>query len=200
METLTDFIWGSSKITADDDCSHVFKRCLLLGRKAMTNLDCILRSRDITLLTKVPLVKAVVSPVVMYGWEIWTKRKAEHWRTDAFELWCWSRLLRVPCMARRSTQSILKETNSEYSMDDWCWSWWSNILAIWYEEWTRWKRPWCWERLKAGGEGHDKGWDGWMASLTQWMSLSKLWELEMDWEACNAGVHGVAKSWTQLSA
>ena len=109
METVTDFIWGGSKITADGDCKHEIKRCLLLGRRAMTNLDSILKSRDITLPTKVHLVKAMVFPVVMYGCESWTIKKAEHRRMDAFELWCWRRLLRVPWAARRSNQSILKE-------------------------------------------------------------------------------------------
>ena len=108
METVRNFILGGSKVTTDVDCSHEIKRCLLLGRKAMANLDSILKSRDITLPTKVHLVKAVVFPVVMYGCESWTLKKAEHWRTDAFELWCWRRLLRVPWTARRSNQSILK--------------------------------------------------------------------------------------------
>ena len=117
METVTDFILGGSKITADGDCSHEIKRCLLLGRKAMTNLDSILKSRDITLPTKVCLVKAMVLLVVMYGCESWTIKKAEHRRIDAFELWCWRRLLRVPWTAR-SNQSILKEISSEYSLEE----------------------------------------------------------------------------------
>ena len=109
VETVSDFIYGGSKITADGDCSHEIKRCLLLGRKVMTNLDSIFKSRYITLPTKVHLVKAMVFPVVMYGYESWTVKKAEHWRIDAFELWCWRRLLRVSCTSRRSNQSILKE-------------------------------------------------------------------------------------------
>jgi len=109
METVTDLIFGGSKITAGGDCSHEIKRHLLLGGKAMTNLDSILRSRDITLLTKVCLVKAIVFPVAMYGCESWTIRKVDHWRIDAFELWCWRRLLRVPWTARRSNQSILNQ-------------------------------------------------------------------------------------------
>ena len=117
METVTDFIFLSSKITADGDCSHEIKRHLLLGRKAMTNLDSILKSRDITLSTKVCLVKAMVFPVVVYGYECWTIKKAEHRRIDAFELWCWRRLWRVPWTARRSNQSILKEISPEYSYD-----------------------------------------------------------------------------------
>ena len=115
-ETVTDFILGGSKTTADRDCSHEIKRCLLLGRKAMTNLDSILKSRDIILPTKVRLVKAMVFPVVMYGCESWTLKKAESRRIDAFELWCWRRLLRVPWTARRSIQSILK-ISSEYSLE-----------------------------------------------------------------------------------
>ena len=111
VETVTDFIFLGSKITADGDCSHEIKRHLLLGRKAMTNLDSVLKSRDITLLTNVCIVKAMVFPVVMYGCESWTIKKAEHQRIDAFELWCWRRLLRVPWTARRSNQSILKEIN-----------------------------------------------------------------------------------------
>ena len=117
METVTDFIFLDSKITVDNDCSHKIKRCLLLGRKAMTNLDSILKSRVITLPTKVHLVKAMVFPVVMYGCESWTIKKAKHQRIDAFELWCWRRLLRVPWTARRSNQSILKEINPEYSLE-----------------------------------------------------------------------------------
>ena len=118
--------------------------------------DSILKSRDITLSTKVPLVKAIVFPVVMYGCESWNIKKAEHWRIDAFELWCWRRLLWVPWTARRSNQSILKEISPECSLATWC------------EELTHLKRPWCWERLRAGGEGDGRGWDGWMVSLTQW--------------------------------
>ena len=117
VETVTDFIFGGSKITAGCDCSHEIKRCLLLGRRVMTNLESILKSRDIILLTKVRLVKAMVFPVVIYGCETWTIKKAEHRRTDAFELWCWRRLLRVPWAARRSSQSILKEISLEYSLE-----------------------------------------------------------------------------------
>ena len=158
-----------SKITADGDCSHEIKRCLLLGRKAVTNLDTILTSRDITLPTKVCLINAMVFPVVMHGCESWTMKKAEHWRIHAFELWCWRRLLKVPWTARRSNQSIQKEISSEYiHWKAWCRSWNSNILAILCEELTHWKRPWCLERLKAEGEGDDRGWDSWMASLMWW--------------------------------
>ena len=117
METVTDFILGGFKITIDGDCSHEIKRCLLLGRKAMTNLDSLLKSRDITLPIKVHLVKDMVFPIVMYGCRIWTIKKAEHQRIDAFELWCWRRLLRVPWTARRSNQSILKEISPEYLLE-----------------------------------------------------------------------------------
>ena len=128
----------------------------------------LLKSRDNTLPTKVCLVKAMVFPVVMYGCESWAIKKAEHRRIDAFELWCW-RLLRVPWTARRSNHSILKEINPDIHWKDWCWRWNSSTLATRCEELTHWKRPWCWEQLKAGGEGDDKGWDGWMASPTWWM-------------------------------
>ena len=117
METVRDFILGGFKITADGDYSHEIKRCLLLGRKVMTRLDIILKSRDVTFPTKVHVVKAVVFPVVVYGYERWTIKKAEHQRIDAFELWCWRRLLGVPWTARRSNQSILKENNPEYSLE-----------------------------------------------------------------------------------
>ena len=159
METVTDFIFWGSKIPADGDCSHETKRWLLLGRKFMTNLDSILKSRDITLPTKVCLVKSMVFPVVMYGCEIWTIKKAEHWRTDAFKLWCWRILLRVPWTERRSIQSTMS-----IHWYDCCLSGNYNILATWCEESTPWKRPWCWKRLRAGGEGDDRGWDVWIAS------------------------------------
>ena len=146
METVTDFIFLGSKIIVDGDCTHEIKRHLLLGRKAMTNLDSILKSRDITLPTKVCLVKAMVFLVVMYGCESWTIKKAEHQRTDAFELWCWRRLLRVPWTARRSNQSILRKSVLNIHWKDWCWSWNSNTLVTWYKELTHWKRPWYWER------------------------------------------------------
>ena len=136
------FFFLISKITADSVCSHEIKKCLLLGSKAMTNLDSILKSRDITLPKKVHLVKAMVFPVVMYGCESWAINKAECWRNDAFELWCWRRLLRVPWTAKRSNQSVLKEISPNIHQKDWCWSWISNTLATWCEELTHWKRPW----------------------------------------------------------
>ena len=160
---LTDFIWGAPKSLQMVTAAMKLK-CLLLGRTAVTNLDSILKSRDITLPTKVCLVKAMVFPVVMYGCESGTIKKAECQRIDAFELWCWRRLLRVPWTAR-SNQSTLKEISPEYSLKNWCWSWNSNTLATWCEELTHWKRPWCWERSRAG-EGDDREWDDWMASPT----------------------------------
>ena len=165
VETVTGFISLGSKITAENHCSHEIKRCLLLGRKVMTNLDSILKSRDITVPTKLYLVKAMVFPVVMYGCESWSIKKAEHWRIDAFQLWCWRRL-RVPWTARRSSQSTLKEINPEYSLEGPALK--LQYLAPWCEELTHWKRLWGWESLTARGEGDNRGLDGWMASLTQW--------------------------------
>ena len=135
------YLAGGSKITADGDCSHEIKRCLLLGRKVMTNLDTILKNRDITLPKKVHLVKAMVFPVVMYGCESWTIKKAECWRIDAFELWCWRRLLRGSWTARRSNQSILKEISPEYSLERLMLKLKLNTLASWCKELTHWKRP-----------------------------------------------------------
>ena len=168
VERVSDFIFLCSKITANGDCSHEIKRCLLFGRKVMTNLDSILKSRDITLPTKVCLVRAMIFPVVMYGCESWNTKKAEHWIIEAFELWCWRRLLRVPWTARRFNQSILKESSPDFHWKDWCWSWNFNTLATWYEELTNLKRPWCWEKLTVGRAGDNRGWDSWMASPTWW--------------------------------
>ena len=168
VETVSDFISGGSKITADGDCSHEIKRCLLLGRKVMTNLDSIFKSRDISLPTKVHLVKVMVFPVVMYGYESWTVRKAEHRKIDAFELWCWRRFLRVSWTARRSNQSILKEISPGCSLEGLMLKLKLQYFVTSCEELTHWKRPWCWEGLGAGGEGDNRGWDGWMASPTWW--------------------------------
>ena len=168
VETVSDFIFGGSKITADGDCNYEIKRCFLLGRKVMTNLDSILKIRDFTLLTKVHLVKAIVFPVDMYGCESWTVKKTEHRKIDAFEVWFWRRLMRVPWTARRSNQSILKETSPGYSLEGRILRPKLQYFGVSCEELTHWKRPWCWERLGAGGEGDDRGWDGWMASLTRW--------------------------------
>ena len=151
MKTVTDFLFLGSKITANNDCSHEIKRCLLLVRKAMTSLDSILKSRHITLPTKVHLVKAMVFPVVMYGCENWTIKKAEHWRTEAFELWCWRRLLRVSWTAKRSNQSILKEISPEYSLEGLMVK--LKLPIVWppdVKSWLIWKDPdagkdWRWE-------------------------------------------------------
>ena len=134
----------------------------------MTNPDSTWKSRGITLPVHDHLVKIMVLPEVKYGCEIWTVKKAEHWRIDAFELCCWRRLLRVPWTSRRSNQSILKEISPDIHWKDWCWSWNSDTLATWFEELSHLKRPWCWERLKAGGEGDNIGWDDWLPSLTRW--------------------------------
>ena len=167
MEAVADFIFLGSKITADGDCSHEIKICLLLGRKVMTNLDSISKSRDVTLSTKLYLVKAMVFPVVMYGCEIWTIKKVERQRIDAFELWCWRTLLRVPWTARRSNQSILKEISPEHSLEGLDVE--VAVPVLFHLMWRAdsFEKPRCWERLKAW-EGDNRGWDGWMASLTQW--------------------------------
>ena len=163
----TLFFWGS-KITADGDCSHEIKRRLFLARKVMTNLDSILQSRDITFPTKVHLVKAIVFPVVMYGCESWSIKKGERRWIYAFELWYWRRLLRVPWTARISNQSILKEISPECSLQGLMLKLKLQYFGLLMQRADSFEKSWCWERLRAGGEGDDRGWDGWMASLTQW--------------------------------
>ena len=163
VEVMTDFIFLGFEIIADGDCSHEMKRCLFLGRKAVTNLDSILQSWDITLLTKVHLVKDMVFPIVMYGCESWTIEKAERQRIDAFKSWCWRRLLRVPWTARKSSQSILKEINTEYSLKGLMLK-----LKLQYFGYLMWRADSLEKILMLGKTVGGRGWDGWMASLTQW--------------------------------
>ena len=189
-ETVSDFIFLGSKITAEGDCSHEIKRCLLLGRKVMTNLDSVLKSRDIALPTKVRLVKAMVSPVVMYGCERWTIKKAERRRIDAFELWCLRRLLRIPWTARRSNQSILKEINPEYSLKGLM----LKLKFLYFGHLMQ--RADSLEKTSMLGktEGKRRRGQQWLDGITDSTHM-----IVKDREAWRAAVHGVTKNWTQIS-
>ena len=168
-ETVSDFIFGGSKITADSDCSHEIKRRLLLGRKVMTNLDSIFKNRDITSPTKVCLVKAMVFPVVMYGCESWTVKKIERQKINAFELWCWRRLLRVPGTARRSNQSILKEISPGCSLEGLMLKLKLQYFGHLMQGADSFEKTLILGKINGRQKGDDRGWNGWMASPTQWM-------------------------------
>ena len=199
METVRGFIFLGFKITADGDCSHEIKRCLLLGIKAMTNLDSLLKSRDVTLPTKVQIVKAMVFPVVMYRCEIWAIKKAEHQRNNAFELWCWRRLLNIPWTARRSHKSILQKIYPEHSLE-------RLIMKMKLQYFVHlMQRPDSLEKtlilgnIESGGEGDDMGWVGWVASPTQrtwvWASSERWWRTGKPGMLQSMGLPRVGHDW-----
>ena len=200
MKTVTDFIFLGSKITADGDCSHEIKRCLLLGRKAMTNLDSILKSRDITLLTKVHLAKAVVFPVRHV--QMWELDHKESWM---LKNWCfWTVVLGKTLESPLDYKEIQPVNPKGNQFRIFIGSWSSYTLPTWCEELTHWKRPWCWERLKAGGEGDDRGWDGWMASRTRWtwvwVNSGRWWWTERPGVLRFMGLQRVGHDWaTELN-
>ena len=192
VEVGMDFLFLGSKITVDGDCSYEIRRWLLLGRKAVRNS--VLKSRDITLPTKGHIVKALVFPEVTYCCESWSIKKAERQTIDAFELWCWRRLLKVPWAAKGSNQSILREINPKDSLEGLTLKLKLSILVIWYKQPTHWKSPWCWERLRVEGEEGVRGCDGWMASPMQWTQTGANF-----WRWWGAGRPGVLQSVGSMS-
>ena len=201
MQPVTDFIFLGSKVTAYGDCSHEIKRCLLPWKKSYDQPRQHIKKQRYYFADKGPSSQSYGFSNSHYGCKSWTIKKAEHWRIDAFELWYWRKLLRVPWTARRS---ILKEICPRIHWKDWCWSWNSNTLATWCKEMTHWKRPWCWEGLKAGGEGDNRGWDGWMVSPTWWTrvcaSFSSWWWIGKLGVLQSMGLQRVRHDWaTELN-